>query len=374
MNARRVVHVSSVHAWNDTRIFIKMCRSLAASGWETHFVVPVLDAHEPFTVDGVTVHPVAPGRGRVRRMTRVARDVFARAAALDGDVYHFHDSEGLPHAAGWQKRLKRPFVYDAHEELRKQVLDKPWIPWLLRRPAALVSGICEDHWAARMSGIVAAHAAIGEQFAGHGHMAVVNNYPLLRELEPSPGRRLPEPGCFAYVGFLSQIRDPREMTGALRLLGGAARLRFAGRFMPESFAGACRMLPGWEYVDECGQLERAGVATLLAHSLAGLALFHPLANHVRARPNKIFEYMAAGLPVIASNFPDWRDIVEANGCGLQVDPRDPEAIAKAMRWILDHPDKAGEMGRKGRAVVEERYNWEREFPKLLDLYQSILEY
>jgi glycosyltransferase involved in cell wall biosynthesis len=82
--------------------------------------------------------------------------------------------------------------------------------------------------------------------------------------------------------------------------------------------------------------------------------------------------MAAGLPVIASDFPLWREIVEEAGCGLLVDPKDPQAIADAMQWILDHPEEAAEMGRRGRAAVEARYNWEAESAKLVSLYRRLL--
>ena len=85
----------------------------------------------------------------------------------------------------------------------------------------------------------------------------------------------------------------------------------------------------------------------------------------------MFEYMAAGIPVLASDFPLWRCIVEEANCGMLVDPLDPEAIAKGMQWFIEHPDEALEMGQSGRRAVEERYNWEKEFPKLQALYDSI---
>jgi hypothetical protein len=87
----------------------------------------------------------------------------------------------------------------------------------------------------------------------------------------------------------------------------------------------------------------------------------------------MFEYMAAGLPVIASDFSLWREIVDGSGCGLLVDPMDPEAIAEAMQWILEHPAESEAMGRRGRQAVKERYNWEQEAKKLIRLYRRLLE-
>ena len=82
--------------------------------------------------------------------------------------------------------------------------------------------------------------------------------------------------------------------------------------------------------------------------------------------------MSAGIPVIASDFPLWRQIVSSARCGLLVDPQDPRAIAEAMRWILKHPAEAESMGQRGRLAVERTYNWDIEVTKLIDLYSKLL--
>ena len=103
----------------------------------------------------------------------------------------------------------------------------------------------------------------------------------------------------------------------------------------------------------------------------GLVLFRPAPNHLEAQPNKLFEYMSAGLPVIASDFPAWRELVEGTGAGLLVDPDDPQAIAHAIAWILRHPAEAEQMGRRGREAVYRDFNWDREAEKLAACYRNI---
>ena len=83
--------------------------------------------------------------------------------------------------------------------------------------------------------------------------------------------------------------------------------------------------------------------------------------------------MAAGIPVILSNFALWQEIVEGAGCGLLVDPLDPQAIADSIVYLLEHPKEAEAMGRRGIKAVEKRYNWSKEEEKLLQLYKDLLE-
>ena len=101
---------------------------------------------------------------------------------------------------------------------------------------------------------------------------------------------------------------------------------------------------------------------MFARARAGLVVLHPAPNHVNGRPNKLFEYMSAGLAVIASHFPLWREIVEDARCGMCVDPLDAAAIAAAMRRLADG-DEAAEMGRRGREAVPSRFNWDSEAPE-----------
>jgi glycosyltransferase involved in cell wall biosynthesis len=130
-----------------------------------------------------------------------------------------------------------------------------------------------------------------------------------------------------------------------------------------------RAMPEWSAVRFEGWTSREGVADILADGRAGLVILKPVENEMVSLPIKLFEYMAAGMPVIASDFPVWREIVDSAGCGLLVDPLDLDAIVAAMQWVADHPDEAEEMGRRGRQAIEDRLNWEREAEGLVTFYR-----
>src|SRR5690606_27542083 len=110
----------------------------------------------------------------------------------------------------------------------------------------------------------------------------------------------------------------------------------AGTFADERLKVAIAGAPGSNKVQFLGFLPRDGVARVLNQSIAGLVTLHPTPAYLNSLPIKMFEYMSAGLPVIASNFPLWREIVESNDCGICVDPLDSEQIAAAIDFLAEN--------------------------------------
>ncbi len=334
----KIVHLSSVHQPFDIRIFHKEAKTLARAGHEVVFVVP---HDEAVTVDGVRVRPVRKRRGRRARMTTTVRDVFRAAVAEDGDVYHFHDPELIPVGLLMKLRGKR-VVYDVHEDRPRQMLTKYWIPPRARRLVSRLTHLTEAASGRVWDGIVVATPAIARLFPGK-KTVIVQNFPILDELivaDPIPYAS--RPPQVSYVGNLTGIRGAREMVLAMGLLPpeSEARLDLAGAFDPPSLEDELRTLPGWERTTTRGWLNRQEVAALLGQTRVGLVLLHPADNYLEAQPNKLFEYMSVGVPVVASDFPHWQEMVKSDRCGLLVDPLDPRAIADAIQWLLDHPEEA----------------------------------
>ena len=187
----------------------------------------------------------------------------------------------------------------------------------------------------------------------------------MRRPEVAPSKAV----CF--LGWITPIRGIEVMVDAIGRTD--ATLVLAGQFDPPDFVDRLRLSPGWSRVECVGHVGRRDVAAMFARAMAGIVLFSPAANHVRSQPTKLFEYMSAGLPVIASDFPLWRQIVESADCGLCVDPTSPAAVADAIRWMTEHPEEARAMGENGRRAVAGTYNWEHEAGKLRTLYEQLLQ-
>lgn len=364
----RIVHMTTVHARTDTRIFLKQCRSLAAVGNEVTLVVA--DGLPNEERQGVRIIGVRKGTGRLARMACTTRAVQAAALAQRPEVCHLHDPELLSIARGLQKAGVK-VIFDAHEDLPKQILSKPYLRPIARKGIAFGMRQYEAWICKRLDAVVAATPTIREKFRSiNGRAVDINNFPLRDELALA-GREVRKKRQICYVGDISEIRGILELVDSLSCVRSGARLALGGHFRPPGLRKSAATRPGWERVEELGWLGREEVQELLASSMAGVVTFLPVPNHIEAQPNKIFEYMSASLPVIGSDFPLWRELIQDNECGICVDPREPREIAKAVDWLVENPEEAERMGRNGRRAVEERYNWQHEEKKLLALYGEL---
>ena len=120
-----------------------------------------------------------------------------------------------------------------------------------------------------------------------------------------------------------------------------------------------------------GMINRREVNELYGKARAGIVIYQPAQNHFEAQPIKMFEFMAAGLPVVASNFPLWKRILEDAECGICVDPQNPEEVRDACLKLIHNPTLAEEMGHRGRKAVLEKYSWNSEKKSLIDLYEEL---
>lgn len=322
----------------------------------------------------VSIHDIGKlGGGRWGRPFIGPWKAFHAIRRLKPAIVHFHDPELIP-LGMLLKMIGYKVIYDVHEDVPRQIYSKEYIPKIIRYPASLLTAALEWCCARICTAIVPATPIFAGRFPVE-KTVVVNNFPIATELfvaNPTPYEQ--RDPSFAYLGGIEKIRGAFEMIRAFEYLTdiSGATLELAGRCSPASLEGTLRALPGWSSVHYHGEVGRPQVAQILGKVRAGLVVLHPEPTHFESYPIKMFEYMCAGLPVIASDFPVWRRIIDDAGCGVLVDPFDPMAISEAMRWILDHPAEAEAMGQRGRQAVERTYNWDTEAEKMIGLYNKLL--
>lgn len=369
-----IIHFTTVHPRTDTRIRVKQVATLAQH-WPGEVSLFVQDGKgdEADPQGQFEIHDTgAPEPGRLRRMTLGAYRMYRAIRRARPRVAHFHDPELLP----WAVLLRlqgMKVIYDMHEDLPKQLLHKAYLSPAVARVLSALAELIERLSSKAFNGLIVVVPAMQERFLCKKTILIAN-FPSMSEfsaIEVEHDRHVP--GRFVYVGGITGVRGISEMIDAIALIEDPrVQLQLLGAFSSTSLEEKMRARDGWRRVKFLGWSSRETVVEELSQASAGLVLLYPTPQYVISYPVKMFEYMAAGLPVIASDFPLWREIVEGAGCGLLVDPKDPQAIADAMQWILDNPEEAAEMGRRGRAAVEERFNWEAEGEKLVALYRRLM--
>lgn len=365
----KIAHLTSVHSRYDTRIFLKECTSLAKTGYEVHLVVA--DGKGDEQKNGVNIHDVGASNGRFDRMRHAPGRVLKKALELNATIYHLHDPELIPIGLKLKKADKK-IIFDAHEDVPKQLLNKPYLNKPLRWLLSKSFSIFEKRTSKKLDAIVAATPFIRDKYLKMGVKSVdINNYPLLGELALKKIDWAKKKKQVCYVGGISRIRGILEVVQAMAKTTSAVRLQLGGSFTEADFETETKSVQGWSYVDELGWLDRKGIRLTLQCSVAGLVTLYPIINYLDALPVKMFEYMSAGIPVIASNFSLWREIIEGNQCGICVNPLDPQEIAKAIDYLVTHPKEAEQMGKNGQKAVKQKYNWGIEEKKLLEFYRGI---
>lgn len=352
----KVCHMTSAHTQEDIRIFHKECVSLAGAGYETYLI----SCGTKYEKNAVCLIGVGkPETSRRKRMTVFAKKIYQAAKALDADIYHLHDPELLPYGVKL-KRAGKTVIFDSHEDVPAQIMDKYWIPKLLRSVISRVYKRYESYAVKRFDAVVAATEHIAEKFINRcADVVVVNNYPKLDDIQYHKEAFSERAAVICYAGGIDDLRGEKIMKEAIK--GVNAQLIIAGDHeMIEE--GNVRYI---------GRQDRNGINELYGTAIAGLCVLKPIENYFFSKPIKVYEYMAAGLPYICSDFPEWRIVAEESGAGICVNPQNIDGIREAIRFLVDNREKGQLMGESGRKYVIKNCNWFNEEQSLLLLYKKL---
>ena len=366
---KKVVHLTSAHPPFDKRVFVKECRSLALGGYHVVYMAP----HDKDDyIDGVTIRHFKKPEGRYARFSRSLWGAFSDALRERAEVYHFHDPDLLPTGI-LLKLAGKKVIYDPHEDHPADILSKEWIPTWLRKTLSFFVRILESIGGVCFDAITPATPPIARHFPPQKTTAI-QNFPRLEEFD-FPESIEPRRRMLLCAGVISINRGIIETIQAFSILREDypdIELVLAGNFASRHEEALIRALPEWNDVTYPGWVSRQEIARMMHQASCGLVLFHPGPNHTESYPTKLFEFMASGLPLVVSNFPLWKEIVEVNACGVTVDPQNAKSVAHGIRTIFETPDSIEIMGENGMAMARKRYNWENEAKKLLSVYKKII--
>jgi glycosyltransferase involved in cell wall biosynthesis len=371
----KICILTTAHSPWDERIFHKEARTLQAAGYEVVLIAPYERAEEN---QGVRLRAVAPLQSRWDRLWR-QRAIYRAVLAERPGLVHFHDPDLLPLALILQRWRRIPVIYDVHEYYGDSLQTRYWVPRLWRK--ALSRGVERfEKWAARCcAGIVTVNQHMAGLFrSGPSEVIVLHNYPLREQF------RLPRPSAWKsplvlYLGGMNRERGLEVILRALCIVREThpqVRAVLVGPVDTSDLGAEFADLTVWEEranVRFRGRIPYEDVPDLLRECSIALVPLLATLNYQKAIPVKLLEYMAAGLPVVGSDFGYIREIILRNDCGLLKPAGDAQALAEGVCWLVEHPTEALRLGQNGWDAFAREYTWEKEQDKLLDLYARVLD-
>jgi glycosyltransferase involved in cell wall biosynthesis len=367
----RVAHIASTHDFLDVRIFEKECRSLADAGYDVHMLVP--GAPDGELNSGVHFHAPATRQaapGPWRRVT-LNHAMLKRAIDLQARIYHLHEPELIPIGLAL-KRRGAMVIYDAHE-------DAPSEAWTMNRRRLSRRIILPPLWRAllalarrRFDAFVAVTPEIAATFPTE-RTVEVRNYPRTELFTNGPERPSASFPTLIFAGLISETRGALAMLDAVGAVPASfkARLQLFGTTDRPETMTAMQGHTGWTRVDYMGRRPWREVIASYQSASIGLLLYEPTAEQLACMPVKLFELLLSGLPVVASDIPYWRSLLEGNPAVFFVPYGDAEAAARLISDMLSRPDDMRELGTQGAAHARLRVSWNSQAEKLIDLYDRL---
>lgn len=375
----RICYLTSIHPDFDPRIW-KYATSVADTGLEVHLVCP-WNVPTGTILNGVTIHSFPRVENRALRPLLLPILISGRIFPIlnQVDLVHFHDLDILPFMALLAKF--KPVVYDVHENYADEMKEKDWLPVFLRSLAYHFIYHFENFLARMIKNVITVVPSQREKFRTLPlHLLEVKNYAsmqLLKDANPDDYMTRLQKVIFSGANY--------ESNGTLLLLEIAERLknirpnltflmvdRFASKKFRAQFFDEIQRRKLTSRVELVPRIPSDKLMTILNQGIIGLALNMRIPKQEKAIPTKLFEYMAASLPIVSSDLSYSRELFARQEFGLLAQPEDADSFAKAIIRLADDRELAMKMGQEGRKAFIKSYSWETQIPGLIEYYKRIL--
>jgi glycosyltransferase involved in cell wall biosynthesis len=324
--------------------------------------------------EAVAIEDVGISRfGRLGRFLFTTWKLFFRALRSDVKIIHFHDPELIPQAY-LLALFGRQVIFDMHENVPKQIANKPWLSSFSKKVLSTIYIGLERLTLSRFH-VVYAESSYRKDYSWLKNTSIILNLPDVSLISSLANRNKYDNFTVGYIGGCSAERGVLRVASAMMLLrDNGVMLNYLcigpqSQEVEKDDVFVAGVEKGW--IDAPGRVNATVGWPLVKRCSVGMAVLEPLPNYIESWPTKMFEYLAMGLPVIVSDFPMYKAFIEEYECGLCVDPHNLVEISVAIKYLFENPKHAMEMGKKGREAVFKKYNWQQEEKKLIELYQNL---
>ena len=378
MNKRSIAIVTSIHPDFDSRLW-KHAKGLAGAGYEVHLVCP-WNVPSGEVRAGVHFHTFKPVPSRALRPfmipVRILRNLLPLLSIVQ--LVHFHDIDILP----WMAILSfvKPVVYDVHENYPEEMMVRDWIPNSLRAVMRFAVYWGQFILAMKIRNVVLVAPSYDSGFTNrHFRKTYFRNFATLELLDGVAPDYLSRPAAVIFTG--SQYVN----NGTLLYLDIAERCKDVIPGVPFYMTDRFGNLAFRQQVLESIETRKLNNIEFLPnvkpHELmqmmnrATIALSPSLRvpQQIKGFHTKLYESMAALLPIVASDLPHELQLIGGNACGILAQPESPQSFADAIIELVRNREYAFRLGLNGQNAFKERYSWESELPQLLAFYDGILQ-
>lgn len=378
---KHVCIVTSAHPWDDVRVGSRIASTFVEVGYRVTWVGPdlTISANRDVKHPGIEYRLFDPGAGRVGRLTGGIKAIRHARQVANVDWWYAPDPDVAGRLPGLARRNGGKTLFDIHESYHQGLLNR----WFPGTPPAAAREAMRRRIArsCRQVDLVmgVSHGVMKPYCAGHPHTIVVRNLapdffksqpehaPTVDGLQNQSGPMRMLHGKISAgngtlqvaeaVGLLAPDMQGHVQTVMLDVVGSPEATKSVVLAQADELAHpALSVIPGVPHEE---------MAALMAGCSVGLIAYQRDLGH-DSLPNRLFEYMAAGIAVLAPSYsPEIVRVLDAEGAGITADFEVPADIARAITWCVENPHEVAAMGQRAKIAYRERYTWGSEAERLV---------
>lgn len=372
----KICHITFDHSWNDTRVFKKEILSQVVEGYEVIY----FGWDKPKDGKEQKVQFITYANHRLTQKERMKlmvsnNDMVSELIKLDADIYQFHDFT-LMEVGRKLKKAGKHVIFDSHENYLGTIPVKVGKNKLGKYIIKKILGAYYKCVVSKYDAVFTVSPNMVDAIKKYNpNTYMVSNYPSVANyVEPQQYKK---ENFFVFQGTVYAFSNQDSITKAVNLVKYDVRYKIIGNIF-ENEIKSIEENDVNKRVDTIGWMNKEDLDRNMQQSIGGIVIFDYIAEccfkEGQLGSNKIFEYMLCGLPVICTDFTLWKElIIDKYQCGICVEPGNVEQIKEAMEWIVENPDEARAMGKRGKEAILNDLNWEKGLNDYFSHYEKIVK-